>query len=149
MAGTIEFTDGDGTALLSNGMTIVAGGVGARFRGWVPFTRPIGPMETALGTGRSYRFAFRTDYGASFAMDEIPNTSLDIALRLMAHLLNGGLCEVSTGDLATRVYPYCAIAPGTEPELVLQDPTTLHYSLSLSLINVDPTPGPMLCIYGA
>lgn len=144
---TIEFTDSTGAALLTNGYFAEADGVATRFRGWRPFTRPIGPLETALGTGRSYRFVFRTDYGAAFAVAEIPNSSLDIALRLMAHLLNGGTIAVATEDIASRLYSTCGLAPGTEPALEGPDPVTLRYTLSLTVINLATPGAPMLCIY--
>ena len=145
--GTITFDDGTGSAVFSNGLTGVADGVATRFRGWTPFQTPIGPMETALGSGRSYRFTFRVDYGASFRIEEIEAGNVAEALRLMSWLMVGGVVSVATGDSASRVYTDCVIAPGTEPVLTLADPVELLYTMELSLINVDSPPAPMLCVY--
>lgn len=145
--GYIRFVDETGTVDFSNGLESVASGVGARFRGWTPFVRPVGPVETALGTGRPYQFVFRTDYGARFSIDEIPVTSLDDAVRLESWLIRGGSCIVFTSDSAGRTYNVCVLAPGTVPSISQQDPNELTYRFEVSLINVDDAPSAMLCEY--
>jgi hypothetical protein len=143
---SITFNDGT-SATLDNGMTAIAGGVGSRFADWTPFQRPIGPAVTALGTGARYQFAFRTDYGASFTMNDIPNSSMSIMLRLEAHLLGGGTVSVATGDSASRTYATCCLAPDAGVDITLQDKAELRYSMSFTLINIAASPGAMLCIY--
>jgi hypothetical protein len=140
---SIAFTDGDGAATLQNGVP----NPGNRFRGWTPRTMPVGAAETSLGTGARFMFAFRTDHTATFTMTEIPMASLATALRLMAWLLGGGTCAVTTGDNASRVYPTCGLAEGTAPELVQQDAANLTYALTLTLVNLAGTPTAMLCDY--
>ena len=143
---SITFTDGTGAATLDNGLTGSAGGVGSRFAEWVPFTRRVGERATALGTGASYAFTFRIDYGATFTMRDLPNTGLAIALRLVRHLEGGGTCTVTTSDAASRAYTTCSIDPeGQSPALAFQDAQFLTYSLSLSLINLSGAD--MLCEY--
>lgn len=142
----ISFVDGGGAAQLDNGKTGIAAGVGSRFSNWTPFTTPIGPAATALGTGAVYRFAFRTDYGAALTLGDIPNANLGVALRLVRWLLGGGTCSVTTGDSASNVYATCGLAPGTTPQLTLEDPTEQTYRLSLSLINLGAA-ADMLCLY--
>jgi hypothetical protein len=143
---SITFNDGT-SATLDNGMTGVAGGVGSRFADWTPFQRPVGPAVTALGTGARYQFAFRTDYGASFTMNDIPNSSMSVMLRLQAHLLGGGTVSVATGDSASRTYATCCLAPDGAVDITLQDKVELRYSMSFALINIAASPGAMLCIY--
>ncbi len=94
---TITFTDGTGAATLDNSTTGISTGVGSRFADWTPFQRPIGPRVPALGTGRPYQFRFRTDYGASFTMTDIPNTSMATMLRCQEWLLRGEAVTVNTG----------------------------------------------------
>lgn len=106
---------------------------------------PIGPMATALGTGRVSRFVFRTDYGAQFAMRDIPNTSFATMLRLQAHLLSGGIVTVTTGDNASRVYGNCGLAPDGNVTLQQQDATALLYEMQFSVINLDGAA--MVCEY--
>ena len=142
----ISFNDGS-AATLSNGMTGIAAGVGSRFTDWVPFQKPIGAAAVALGTGARSMYTFRTDYGASFAITEIPNTSMSIMLRLQAHLLNGGTVSVSTGDTASRTYPTCCLAPEGEVTITLVDKATLRYSMTFTLINVAVSPTAMICEY--
>jgi hypothetical protein len=105
----------------------------------------MGPVATALGTGRPFRFVFRTDYGASFGMREIPNTSMPTMLRLQAHLLIGGLVTVTTGDNASRVYSSACLAPESDVSIALQDATALLYEMQFTLINL--AGAPMLCEY--
>ena len=142
---SISFQDTIGAATLNNGMLGIANGVGTRFANWTPVQRPIGPAVTLLGTGQRVMFAFREDYGASMTIREIPNTSMDIMLRLQSFLQFGGRAVVVTGDSASRVYNNCYLAPGAEPSIELTDPTALTYTFTVSLINVDNTP--MLCEY--
>lgn len=144
--GRVIFTDAIGSATLDNGLGVAGEGLAARFRGWTPFQRPIGPAKTALGTGARYQFAFRTDYGAAFSVAEIPETTVPVALRLMAHLLNGGTVRVETEDAQNRIYTSCGLAPDAEPTLELADPGHRLYRLALALINLG-TAAPLLCEY--
>lgn len=140
----------DGTALvLDNGLTSVASGVGSRFANWVPITVPYGPSRDALGTGQRYMFKFRTDYGASFEIREIPIANAYIADRLRTHLLNGGTCAVTTGDSSSRTYATCGLMPGTTPEISQQNPNDITFSMRLSLIDLSASPQQMRCEYTA
>jgi len=141
---SISFNDG-ASATLDNGLTTTAGGVGSRFANWTPFTRRVGERAVTLATGASYAFTFRIDYGATFEIREIPNTSQSTAMRLVRHLQGGGTCTVTTDDAASRVYTTCAIDPQGDVTLDFQDPTFLTYTLKLSLINLGG--GDMLCVY--
>lgn len=142
---SIQFTDAAGTATVTNGLDAIATGVASRFASWVPFQRAIGPVATSLGTGARSMFRFRTDYGASFRVTEIPVARLPEVLRLMAHLEAGGTCLVFTDDAFGRAYGNCCLAPNAEPSLELVDTTDLTYALSLALLNLDAEP--MLCDY--
>lgn len=141
---SIDFIDDAGAATLTNGKS----GGPARFSSWVPFQMPIGPKAVALGTGIVYRWAHRTDYGARFELRHIPNTNLDVALRLIHHLESGGVITVNTGDFASRSYDNCTLAPDADLSNVLQlsNPAMLEYTLSLAVVNLDGAP--MLCVYG-
>lgn len=143
----ITFTDAIGSAQLDNGLRSVAGGVGARFSNWVPASRPIGSSEVSLGTGQTYMFRFRTDYTASFSIEHIPCTSLDVVTRLVVHLLQGGVCAVYTEDTASRSYATCGLAPGSDPQVSIEDRAEMWYRLDLSLINLAASPATMLCTY--
>jgi hypothetical protein len=142
---SVTFTDGTGTATLDNGTTAIAGGVGSRFASWTPFTRRIGERAVALGTGVSYAFTFRIDYGASFSMRDIPASAQDVAMRLIRHLLGGGVVTVTTGDTSSRTYTNCGIDPEATPALAFQDAQFLTYSLDLSVLNLSGAD--MLCTY--
>ena len=76
---SITFNDGS-SATLDNGLTGVAAGVGSRFATWTPFTRRVGERAVTLATGASFAFTFRIDYGASFEMRDLPNTTQSVAL---------------------------------------------------------------------
>lgn len=141
---SITFNDGT-SATLDNGLTLVGGAVGSRFRGWVPRTIPVGPTATALGTGARTAFVFRTDYGASFTMDEIPNTSLSVALRLQRHMLAGGVITITTGDASSRVYTNVCVAPGGDVRIELTNAAELLYSMTFDVINLSGAA--MLCEY--
>lgn len=141
---TIVFTDGTGAVTLDNATTSVSLGVGSRFADWTPFQKPIGPRVPALGTGVPYQFRFRTDYGASFSMTDIPNTKMSDMLRCQEWLLRGNSVTVNTGDNAARSYT-AYLAPDGDVSITLQDKNVLLYSMSFTLIN--GSAAAMLCIY--
>lgn len=144
---TITFTDGTGAVTLDNGTTGMSNGVGSRFADWTPFQKPIGPRVPALGTGRPYQFRFRTDFGASFSITDIPNTKMSDMLRCQEWLLRGESVAVNTGDNASRAYATCYLAPDGDVTITLQDKNLLLYSMSFVLINGAASPSAMLCIY--
>lgn len=137
-------TGAAGTVTLDNGTTSISLGVGSRFTDWTPFQRPIGPRVPALGTGVPYQFRFRTDYGASFGLTDIPNTSMSAMLRTQEWLLRGLAVTVNTGDNAARTYT-AYLAPEGDVSIALQDKNLLLYSMSFTLIN--SAASAMLCIY--
>lgn len=138
-------TFNDGTAATLTCYPNAGHQAGQRFRSWEPFQRPFGEGAWALGDGRRYQFPFRTDYGASFELPGIPNTDVDIAMRLQAHLLGGGLCAVYTLDTNGATYTNCRLAPDGDVTIELEDRTTLEYVVRLSLVNLDSAR--MLCEY--
>ena len=143
----ITFTDGTGAAQLDNGLRSAASGVASRFANWVPNIRPIGVSETTLASGATHMFRFRTDYTATFSIEHIPAASLDIATRLMAHLLSGGTCAVYTEDSAARAYTTCGLAPGGTVQIGMEDRNDLWYRMDFALINLAASPTVMLCVY--
>lgn len=140
---SIDFTDSTGAASLTNGKS----GGPARFSNWVPSQMPVGPKAASLGTGQVYRWTHRTDYAARFELRHIPNTSLAVALRLIAHLEAGGTVTVVTGDSASNSYANCTLAPDADLSNALQlsNPPMLEYTLSLAVVNLSGAP--MLCTY--
>lgn len=133
-----------GTVTLDNGMTASAIAPASRFADWVPFQRPIGPRVTSLGTGIPSQFRFRTDYGASFTINDIPNTSMTAMLRTQDWLLRGNAITVTTSDAGSRTYT-AYLAPEGDVSIALQDKTALLYSMTFVLIN--SAAAPMLCLY--
>ena len=141
---SITFNDGT-SATLDNGTTAIAAGVGSRFATWTPFTRRVGDTAVALATGARTMFIFRTDYGASLELRDVPVTNLAVALRLVRHLQGGGVCTVTTGETASRIYTNCGLDPEGSVEIAQQDAQLLLYSVRLSLINLSGAD--MLCTY--
>lgn len=141
MATSLQWTDGTGAATLDNGKPVP----GDRFADWRPIPVSVARPVTGLGTGTRHEWRFRTDYGASFRLDYIVNTDLDLVDRLLLHLYGGGTVTVNTGDSASRTYT-AKLAPDSDPTLqMMEDRALLEYSLSLSLINT--AAAPMLCEY--
>lgn len=140
----ITFTDGTGAATLTP-YPNAGNAAGKRFRAWEPFQRPFGEGAWALGSGRHYRWSFRTDYGASFELPGIPSDDLDVALRLQAHLLGGGSCTVYTLDANGATYSNCYLAPDADVTIQREDPRFVEYTVALALVNLDGDP--MLCEY--
>jgi hypothetical protein len=150
MAGAhINFTDSGGAAQLDNGMTGVAGGYGSQFVGWSSKPNPVGPIKSALGTGAAAAFIFRTDYTATFELQEIPNANVAILDRLIAWLLSGGTVSVTCGDSTSAVYATCCLAEGMKPEKRMFDRNNLTWALKLTLVNIAGSPVPMTCIYNS
>src|SRR5438105_2129775 len=110
MSTNLSFNDG-AAATLKNGAPVP----GDRFSNWVPISRPIGDAATVQATGAIAMFVLRTDYGATFELTQIPVVTtggvrlVDIAARLILHLMKGGTCSVITGDADTNVYATCGL----------------------------------------
>lgn len=145
----ITFTDGVGAATLQSDYPIPA----CRFQGWTPKSNPQGQATTAQED--SARAMNRTSwrYGVAFSMHGLgmgaaAGSALDIADRLVGHLLAGGTCAVYTEDVLGTSYATCGLMPGTTPDITLSDDRHLDYSLSLSLINLADVPVPMVAYYG-
>lgn len=150
MAGAhINWTDGIGSAQLDNGMTGIAGGYGSQFVGWQSDSEPDGPITNALGTGAAAAFIFRTDYVASFELQEIPNANVTLIDRLVAWLLSGGTVSVTCGDSTSAVYATCCLAPGAKPQKRMLDKNAITWALKLKLLNIAVSPVPMTCIYNS
>lgn len=149
MASTITFTDTVGAATLKNGKAAP----GDRFSNWVPMSRPVGDVAYRLSDGALTRVLLRTDYGASFELRSIPVATVggvrlvEIADRLILHLLKGGTCAVNTGDASSSSYATCGLMPGSSPSLTQTRADLLEHSLSLSLINLAVSPVAMVCRY--
>lgn len=141
MSSSITWTDGGGAATLTNGKPVPAD----RFTGWTPNSPVVKAEADSLGTGQPYPFVFRTDYGATFSLDKIPNTSQATVLRLIRWLEAGGVVTVNTGDAANRTYATCYMPKGAHPSFTLSDKRTLEYTLSLTLLNV--AAADMLAVY--
>jgi hypothetical protein len=142
---SITFNDGV-AATLDNGLTAIASGAASRFAGWTPFTRKVGHSAHSLATGARSMFTFRTEYGATFELRELPAASLSVALRLKRHLEGGGTCTVNTGDSAARSYATCGLNDGASVGISPQDMQQFTYTVSLSLINLGAA-ADMLCEY--
>jgi hypothetical protein len=141
---TLGVTGTAGLVTLDNGMTAAAIAPASRFADWVSFQRPVGPRVVSLGTGVPSQFRFRTDYGASFTMNDIPNTSVTAMLRTQEWLLRGNAITVTTSDNASRTYT-AYLAPDGDVTITLQDKTALLYSMTFVLIN--SAAAPMPCVY--
>lgn len=95
----------------------------------------------------------RTDYGARFELPHISSrrsggvAPVDLADRLINHLLNGGTCSVITGDVLSSTYATCGLKPGTTPTLQLTNRRAIEYTLALHLINLAGSPSQMVCRY--
>lgn len=149
MATTITFTDDVGAATLTNGKAVPAD----RFANWTPMKRPIGDVAFRLSDEALTRIRTSWRYGASFELQNIPVAAVggvrnvEVADRLIAHLLNGGTCAVNTGDTASTSYATCGLMPGSEPTLAQTNRGPIEYSLTLAVINLAGSPSQMFCRY--
>ena len=132
---SIVFNDGSGATTLTS--------VVPRFQNWIPDATPIGPNETALGTGQVFQWVYRTDYTAAFDMGFIPPARLPDLQRLKVWLLTGGTITVNTGDLSANSYTV-SLKPGTVPSWKF-DPKAVEYTLSLAVLNT--VAAPLTCQY--
>jgi hypothetical protein len=139
---TITFTDAQGAATLSNGLT----GPASRFSEWTPDVDRIGDRRVSLGTGVTHEFLYRQDFVATFAIDHLPLTALPTAARFKAHAMRGETFSVNTQDMANRAY-LCRLRPATEPEITMTDRTLLEYRLSVEVISADAPPVLLECRY--
>lgn len=145
---SITFNDGSSATLVCD----YPGTAAARFSNWTPMTRPAGDSVNRLSDAAIVMFVERTDYGASFTFEGIPVKSLAtsanmvaVADRLIAWLMQGGTCSITTGGPASVTYASCGLWPGSSPSLQLTDKANLLYSLSLQVVNRSATR--MDCVY--
>lgn len=132
---SIAFNDGSGTTTITS--------VVPRLQNFVPDQLPVGPNETALGTGVVQQWVYRMDYTATLEMAYIPAASLADLQRLKAWLLSGGTATLNTADAAARSYTV-GLKPGTAPSWTL-DKKLLEYTLSIAVLNT--VAAPLICIY--
>jgi hypothetical protein len=144
----LTFTDDVGAATLQSDWPSPAD----RFGNWTPIKRPVGDSANRLSDETLYMFRTSWRYGASFeirglGMGAAAGSALDIADRLIAHLLNGGSCAVFTEDKLSSSYATCGLMPGVAPSLQQTDARSIEYTISLSLINLAGSPVQMICHY--
>lgn len=150
----IEFTDAAGVAGVYNGKPAPAD----RFANWTPLVIPRGDASHRASDGLRAMLKLRTDVGASFEIRGIRSRLTDAsdragagkdllaqANRLVAWLLEGGVCEVHCEDTTGAVYPFCSLWPGSTPELTMTDPELLEYTLVLQVLNLGGSQ--MICRY--
>lgn len=134
MAASITFTDAVGAVTVSNGFPAP----GDRFSGWQILTTQTengaGVQRQALGTGLTYHWAFRTDYGAKFSLRYIPSSAQADLARLKRWLESGGEVVVDTNDNTTNQYT-CTLWPGSRVEISPPDPKDLRLTVTLSVRN--------------
>ena len=129
MSESISWTDGEGSATLTNGHP----SPGDRLGAWTPDRIPVGPPAVALGTGETYRWESRQDDLVSFEIAAIPGTELDKMLRLKYWLLSGGTVSVEASRPLADQFSYCCIAPDTEPVIEMTDRLMMEYTFSVQL----------------
>jgi len=144
MASSIAFTDGTGTVTLDNGMPAP----GDRFRGWQNLADAPNDgsnvTRVALGTGATYQWNFRQDYGAKFTLAYIPNSKQDDLDRFRRWAYSGGSFTVDTGDSSGRSYT-CTLWPGSTVDLSPPDAKDLRLTLTVSVRNT--VGAVMVCTY--
>lgn len=133
---SIAFTDSTGAATITS--------LAPRFRSWSPDIRTIGPREPSFATGILSRFGHRTDYIATFEATNIAHSEQSKLVRLKDHLLGGGSCTVTTGDLTSNVYTCYQDPEGADPSWSL-DGRNLEFTLALAVKN--SAAAALECIY--
>jgi hypothetical protein len=142
--GYLEWTDGDGSATLTNGKPKPA----RRFTSWTPDVVRIVDRRTALGTGKFYEFLYRQDYTAKFRIDHIPASQQATFLRFKEFAMQGCAFYVKTEDIEERAH-LCRVRPDTDITFELSNSQTLEYSLSMEVMSATEPPNPLECIYRA
>lgn len=132
---TITFTDGTGAVTIT---CLVP-----HLNNWLAGAESVGEEAVQLGTGRSYRWPYRTDYTLSFDMPYIPSYYIAYLLRLKLWLENGGTCVVNTQDNAARSYT-CAMVP-KKPPTWKPEQQYRELTLHCELLNLGNAPA--ICIY--
>lgn len=139
---TITFNDGSGSQTIDSAWAFPAN----RFNNWTPKPAKIGERRHAVGDGTRYQWSHRTDYGASFQLDGIANSSTNQDklqdFKLWADA--GGTFTVTTTDSSSNVYTTCGMAPGAVVEIV---PDRKRKSLSLVLDVINLAGAQMICAY--
>lgn len=145
MATSLAWVDDFGTAELTNGFDAP----GDRFAQWMPLSPGKSDggrvQAVALGTGITYAWGHRTNFGAKFSLRYIDNTDQDLCIRLKYHMEGGGIITVNTGDSDSNSYD-CYLWPGTEVAITGPDPKDKKYAVTLSVINAIASEI-MLCRY--
>lgn len=141
---SITFNNGSGSQTISSAANAPAN----RFNNWKSKRNGIGERATAVGDGKRYQYTLRTDYGASFQLDYIANTTTNQTklTDFEAWANGGGEFTVTCADPGTHTYSECCLAPGTMVEIVV-DRKLKCITLILDVINVAASPSQMICAY--
>jgi hypothetical protein len=121
---SVSWTDAIGAATLTC--------LGYTFGNWTPDTDDVGESAVPVANSQTYFFAYRKDDLVSFAIAQIANSEVSLALRLKSWLVRGGTITIHANDSEGHTYT-ALVAPGTIPTFVMSDTTELEYTLSMAI----------------
>lgn len=140
---SLAWTDGISAATLTNGKT----GGGERFTSWCPTHDDSGPGAAELGSRQRHFFSLGESYGATFALEHIPATSMSLMTRLRRHLLFGGTVTVDPDDGTNGPYD-CCLAPNADvPRPEMMDRELVEYRMTFDVIRNDNVQAALECWY--
>ena len=139
---SITFPDGSSTLTL----TTAESGTTSRFNNWVPIPDSIGERGRGLGDGFLYQYRHRVDNMATLELPRISNTEEATLQLFRLYAESGGIFIVTTDDTESNQYPECQLAENSHVEFRLNR-ETLEYTLSMTILNVAASPGPLRCVY--
>jgi hypothetical protein len=139
MAGAaIRYNPGGGEVTIAT----VHGALG-RFNGFQQDSGGVGESAIGVGDGRGYRWTHRTDYKVALVLPHIAITDEDKVEEFLRFANDFGIFAIDTGINGTS-YSEVQIAPGTRAVASPPDPQTLDLSISMTIINIAASPGPLL-----
>jgi hypothetical protein len=139
---TISWTDSVGAASLSP----APAGAGGRFRDWTPIGDDEQDVAVGLGSGDTYAWRYREQHGASFVIPYLQSDQMALMTRLQRHLQGGGTVSIDTDDANNATYATCRIWPGSKVEIRKVNAIP-EYEMTLTVLNRDASPVPMVCEY--
>ena len=117
---SISWTEGEGSGASTVTLESPRPAPGNRFFDTVSDYDPVGDAEVTL-TGETHTFLFREDYLLSLTIKHLRPAQYANMLACKRHLMNGGEVTITTDDASATTYSNVRLAPGTKPEIKMND----------------------------
>lgn len=123
--------------------TLSGAGALSRFNRWQMQPASIGEEAEGVGDGIGYKWRHRTDRGASMELI-VAHADMDLLHEFLEWANEFNPFAIDTEDANDTTFDACQIKVRTRAVASAPDPETLDVTLSMTVLNIDSNPQPMI-----